>query len=249
MFPGLLACAQVPTAPPEVDAGAPVADEPGPWFTLATSHEGRPIRAASFGAGPRRVLFVGGIHGDEREGARAAAELPAAFLAEPGAAERVTLTVVEDLNPDGTAARRRGNAHGVDLNRNFPAASFRAGKNGREPLSEPESRALFELVTGWQPELVLVAHSWRSAQFVNYDGPARAAAELFAALSGFELRESSALAPTPGSFGSWAAERGLAVLTLEYRRGASPEDAWNATRTAVLAVLLPPGTAGLQPGL
>lgn len=237
---GLCACTQLRTAPgaPEVGAAQPTRPEPGPWFTLATSHEGRAIRAATFGHGPRRVLWVGGIHGDEREGAHATAELPAAFLAEPGLVERVTLTVIEDLNPDGTAARRRGNARGVDLNRNFPATSFRVGRNGAEPLSEPESLALFELVTGWRPELVLVAHSWRSAEFVNYDGPARAEAERFAALAGFELRASSELAPTPGSFGSWATERGLKVLTLEYRRGTAPEAAWESTRAAILALLL-----------
>src|SRR5262245_11074347 len=54
-------------------------DPDGPWTTLATSVEGRPIRLATIGHGPRRVLWVGGIHGDEREGARATAELPAAF--------------------------------------------------------------------------------------------------------------------------------------------------------------------------
>lgn len=147
----------------------------GSWFTLASSVEGRPIRAATFGHGPRRVLWVGGIHGDEREGAHATAQLPAAFLAEPGASERVTLYVIEDLNPDGAAKKTRGNGHGVDLNRNFPARSFRpGGRHGREALSEPESRALGELVASWRPQIVLVAHSFRGAEFVNYDGPGRA---------------------------------------------------------------------------
>src|SRR6185436_18884436 len=58
-----VAVAQEPV-PPEAAAD----DQSGPWFTLATSVEGRPIRAATLGHGPRRVLWVGGIHGDEREG-------------------------------------------------------------------------------------------------------------------------------------------------------------------------------------
>jgi predicted deacylase len=246
---GLGSCA-APAAPPSAVAPVPPARAPDeselehgpadPWFTLATSVEGRPIRAAVLGHGARRVLWVGGIHGDEREGARATAELPAAFLAEPGASERVTLYVIEDLNPDGTARNTRGNAHGVDLNRNFPAESFRpGGRHGREPLSEPESRALGELVASWRPALVLLAHAWRGAEFVNHDGPARALAERFALESGFELRASDELEATPGSFGSWAgAALGLPVLTLEFRRGRSPESAWEATRAALLAVIL-----------
>jgi len=222
------------------DGGADTGREgPSSWTALTTSIEGRAILHATFGHGPRRVVWVGGIHGDEREGARASAELSAAFLAEPGAAERVTLLVIEDLNPDGAARRTRGNARGVDLNRNFPAANFRASAHGgREALSEPESLALFELVAAWRPELVLVAHSWREQQFVNFDGPARELAERFAAESGFELRESRELAPTPGSLGSWANERGLALLTIEYRRGTAPEEAWAKTRAAILAAIL-----------
>jgi protein MpaA len=246
----LAACSASParaSAPTEhaVPASAPraptfaVPEPPGEaaWFTLGTSHEGRPIRAVSVGRGPRRVLWVGGIHGDEREGEAATAALATAFLLEPAAAERVTLTVIEDLNPDGTAHARRTNARGVDLNRNFPAANFRAAGRNREPLSEPESRALLELLEAWEPELVLVAHSWRERQFVNWDGPARALAERFAACSGFELRPSSALGPTPGSLGSWAEEKGLALLTLEFRRGSDPDAAWEATRAAILALV------------
>ncbi len=245
----LVACASAP------DAGAPAkaaessvaasaglrtpGAASGAWSALAVSREGRAIRHATFGHGPRRVVWVGGIHGDEREGAHASAELGSAFLAEPGAAERVTLLVIEDLNPDGSARKTRGNARGIDLNRNFPAANFRPGsRNGPAPLSEPESLALFELLTSWQPALVLVAHSWRERQFVNFDGPARALAERFAADSGFPLQASDELAPTPGSLGSWAEQRGLALLTLEYRRGTPPELAWETTRAAILAAIL-----------
>jgi len=244
---GLVSCVAVgPSFAPRVELGPePIAaeifadDRDGPWSTFATSVEGRPIRMATLGHGPRRVLWVGGIHGDEREGAHASAEIPAAFLAKAGAAERVTLLVIEDLNPDGTERRTRGNAHGVDLNRNFPAESFRAtGRHGREPLSEPESRALGELVASWRPELVLVAHAWRGGEFVNYDGPAREVAERFARASGFEVRGSEEIEATPGSFGKWAGvELGLPVLTIEYRRGRDPREAWEATRAAILGVI------------
>src|SRR5262245_9992683 len=97
----LFSCA-APKAPPASVAPVEAPSVNEPWTVLVTSREGRPVRSAAFGRGPRRVLWIGGIHGDEREGERATAELPAAFLAEPGARERVTLIVIEDLNPDGS---------------------------------------------------------------------------------------------------------------------------------------------------
>ena len=43
--------------------------------------QGRPIRLHTLGHGPSKVLFIGGIHGDEPECAVATAELPAVFEA------------------------------------------------------------------------------------------------------------------------------------------------------------------------
>jgi murein peptide amidase A len=54
----------------------------------------------------------------------------------------IQLWLVREMNPDGTAATTRQNAHGVDLNRNFP---FRwqpipdpTYYSAPHPLSEPE---------------------------------------------------------------------------------------------------------------
>jgi protein MpaA len=198
------------------------------------------MRTRTLGQGPRQVLWIGGIHGNEREGRVATDELAAAFLAHPEAPERVTLTLVEDANPDGSASNRRGNARGVDLNRNFPATNYRArAARGTEALSQPETRALHDLIEALDPDLVLVAHSWPDACFINHDGPARELAERFAETSGWPVRESSELHATPGSLGSWVGlTLGRPILTIEYRRGTDPRAAWEETRAAILEAVL-----------
>ncbi len=174
--------------------------------------------------------------GDEPEGSHTAAELPVAFT-EAGLDEVAALTVIEDINPDGRAAGTRGNANGIDVNRNFPASNFDATitESGGEPLSQPESRALVETIDRVRPSLILVAHSWRGRQFINFDGPAREIAEQFSATSGLPVEESSAFAPTPGSLGSYAGrDRGMPLLTIEVLRGTDPNVVWTSLKTALL---------------
>ena len=233
-----------------VDATAPMPRPELAWRALGTSVKGRPLRVASIGHGPRRVLWIGGIHGDEREGRVATEELPTAFVGVPGAVDRVTLTILEDANPDGTAMKTRGNANGVDLNRNYPAKNFKPVRAfGIKPLSQPESRVVHDLILDGNFDLVIVAHSWRDDHFINYDGPAAAAASaaLFAARSGYPVRDSGDMSPTPGSLGSWVGRTlNVPILTLEYHRGRDPWAAWEETRIAIVAVIVEgPGLAAL----
>jgi protein MpaA len=81
------------------------------------SVQGRPLVAWSFGSSKahRKVLVVGCIHGNECAGLA----ITSALRHEP-VPPGVQLWVVPEMNPDGTAADTRQNAHGVDLNRNFP---------------------------------------------------------------------------------------------------------------------------------
>src|SRR5262249_44385820 len=64
-------------------------------------------------------------------------------------------------NPDGVAADTRGNAHGVDLNRNFSFdwTHLSGGEySGAGPLSEPESRAARRFLSQVQPDLTIWFH-------------------------------------------------------------------------------------------
>jgi len=79
--------------------------------------QGRPITLFAQGLGDAslKMLVFGDIHGDETAGMRITRRL----IAAPAPAG-IELLVVPTINPDGVVAVTRGNAHGVDLNRNFP---------------------------------------------------------------------------------------------------------------------------------
>jgi predicted deacylase len=210
------------------------------WHTIGHSVEGRPLRVLQVGRGSRKVLWIGGIDGDERQGAVATASLAAAFN-QAGLGNRTTLTILEDDNPDGSVFHTRDNANHVQLNRNFPARNFdnTNPEYGRRPLSQPESRALYNLVERVGPSLVISCHASRGHPFINYDGPAKVIAARFSELSGFPVVPSSALGfATPGSLGSLVGiDRGTPILTIEFRRDSSPTAAWNAVRQAALSAI------------
>ncbi|MEZ6038582.1 MAG: DUF2817 domain-containing protein [Planctomycetota bacterium] len=225
------------------EASAPTLDHHGevsPWQEIGRSVEGRPLRIRRVGHGPRRVIWVGGIHGNEREGVVATEQLPDVFLHEPGAVESVTLTILEDVNPDGSFHNTRTNKNGVDLNRNYPANNYVPGQGrGSRALDQPEAYALHELIRAERPHLVIVAHSWHDRHFINFDGPCRHLAERFSRRSGYPVEASDNIAPTPGSLGSWVGRTlGVPILTLEYHRGHDPVSCWLDTREAILSVIL-----------
>ena len=144
-------------------APAPAAGAEGVVTTrevVGVSVEGREIVAVhrAVPGAHRTVLVLGSIHGDERAGMRVFREL----RDQETLPADLDLWLVKTVNPDGTAADRRTNAHGVDLNRNFP---YRWAPSSRGPtwsgpsyLSEPESVALRRFVRRIEPRLVLTFH-------------------------------------------------------------------------------------------
>ncbi|HEY2588507.1 MAG TPA: DUF2817 domain-containing protein [Tepidisphaeraceae bacterium] len=201
---------------------------------IGTSVEGRPVTMVQFGQGDVGVLIIAAIHGDEPTSEYVAQRLIAVLASSPQAG----VAVIPCANPDGLAAHRRTNAHGVDLNRNFPAANWKRtghGLNfgGREPLSEPESTALHGVIESLQPRLIISIHSMRNP-CDNYDGPAEPIAELMGQSNGYPVLSNIGY-PTPGSLGSWAGiDQQIPIITLELPRAQAGEEAWLANRDALL---------------
>jgi beta-N-acetylhexosaminidase len=144
-------------------AAAAAAAGPGPaqasaWETIGRSEQGRPIRAMRVGS-PRarvKVLAVGVIHGNEQAGRAVIARLTRARPPRGTA-----LWLVEDANPDGTAANSRLNANGVDLNRNFPyrwQPQDGVYESGPGPASEPETQVMQSFIAREKPRVTLWYH-------------------------------------------------------------------------------------------
>jgi Zinc carboxypeptidase/Penicillin-insensitive murein endopeptidase len=163
---------------------------------LGTSTLGRSIRAFRVGRGHARVLVVGCVHGDECAGSVIATRL---LHARPPA--EGSIWVVPDLNPDGHAAKRRTNARGVDLNRNFPGSWRDLATSGRAPGSESETRLAMRLIRRLRPDVTIWFH--QPQDLVRATGPSVAVARRFARLVRMRFRE---LPRPPGSATDWQQE-------------------------------------------
>lgn len=152
-----------------VAAPAPVAATSAPRTTRAAratvhrtvlvgwSVQHRPIRAYELGdpSASRTVLVLGQMHGNEKGGVNTVA----AMLADPRPVKGIRLWVIPTLNPDGYRHDTRHNAHGVDLNRNFPQNWSRSTPfAGPRAASEPETRALEAFLLKQRPALVVSLH-------------------------------------------------------------------------------------------
>lgn len=182
------------------------------------------------------VLLLAAIHGDEPMSHRLLEGFASELEAHPEWAPGRRVVIATALNPDGLARGTRENARGVDLNRNFPARSWRAGDaRGAAPLCEPESRLVAHLLETFAPLAVVSIHA--PFRCVNWDGPAEPLARAMAAENGYELRPSIGY-PTPGSLGAWlGGDRRVPIITLELPRGRA-DDGWLEENRAALRAAL-----------
>lgn len=193
-----------------------------PSSVYGASVEGAPLTVYLPDSGSAEVVILAAIHGDEPETTVAVSEalrcLPSGEL---------QAAVILCGNPDGMVRGTRGNARGIDLNRNFPTSNWQpdpvfyksrahdardiALSPGPEPASEPETRALLSLLDRLAPRAVVSLHS--ALACVDDSGASHLGRQLADRCTLPFLTEIGY--PTPGSMGTWASERGLNLVTLE----------------------------------
>lgn len=173
---------------------------------LVIGHSVRGRAIVAYERGDRSApatLVVGVIHGSEPAGLGVIAQLRQLSLP-----PQVHLWLVPTANPDGLAAGTRQNAHGVDLNRNWPAAWVRNGVpwdgyySGPKPMSEPENRALRAFILRVKPALTIWYHQ-PLAEVYGSD-PHVVMLKRYARLSGLPYRR---LAAPPGAATRWERAR------------------------------------------
>lgn len=208
---------------------------------IGESLEGRSIEYRVHGNGPNVLMIIATIHGNEAAGTPLVAAFEEWLLEHPGELAGRQVVIVPVANPDGFAAKERFNSRGVDLNRNFPAGNWdpkereQVALHGRTPLSEPESRALMQLVCRHFPSRVVSIH--QPLECIDYDGPAKALAEAMADKCSLPVKK---LGGRPGSFGSFVGETlGKPIVTLELPKdaGMDQQALWQAYGEALIAAL------------
>jgi hypothetical protein len=223
------------------------------------SVEGRPIPRYDFGPEHAPALFLTALlHGIELIGSVALLRalehvFTSGALEHAREVRRVRLVVMPICNPDAHAenlarlsgrkiAFRRGNARGVDLNRNFPPVSneipwhpFAGSRRpwsphyvGPAPLSEPESQTIVDVVDSISPigaigfhsfgEMLL--HPWAHTRAPNPRAAtyARLGSFFGRALEGLDYRvgQATSLYPTVGDLDDWLdVAHGTLAFTVE----------------------------------
>ncbi len=155
---GGLVAASVPLAGASAPARAPERPAVVEHRVIGHTVKDRPIRAWRVGNpdSPKKVVMMAAMHGDEGH--------PRQILRSLRDGRRITgvdLWLIPTVNPDGVARGARKNAHGVDLNRNFPRKWAELDgeiESGPGPASEPETRALMRFLRRVNPRFVVSFH-------------------------------------------------------------------------------------------
>jgi len=188
------------------------------WREIGKSVENRPLQMAEVGNGPKKILLIGTIHGNEIGGKKLLELLCKHLQKNPDEYYGKRLLIIPVANPDGFVRKTRGNSNGVDINRNFPTRDWNqqavADKSpGPSAGSEPETLALVKVIETERPDVLVSIH--QPLECINFDGPAEDLANKLVETTGLPLMHDIGYR-TPGSLGTYAGvERNIPTVTIE----------------------------------
>ena len=207
---------------------------------LGYSIQDRPIELITVGAGTEKVLIIATIHGNEDAGTPLVERLLDELRVRPSLLADRTVLIVPVANPDGYALRTRGNASGIDLNRNFPASNRINNEiHGEGGLTEPESTILHDLILTQGPTHIVTIH--QPLYCLDYDGPGEDIAKHMGRFCSLPVKK---LGSRPGSLGSFAGvEQKIPIITMELAKEDSDltdTELWTQYGYALLAAITYP---------
>lgn len=208
--------------------------------SIGKSVQGRSINAYYFGTGSKKILLVGSMHGTEAN----TSDLLLGWVAYLRANQSLlpkdrTFIVVPNSNPDGVVKEDRFNTRGVDLNRNWDTPTWTKdtfwtygkvkGGGGSDPFSEPETRALRDLINRENPKITISYHS--TAGVIISDGAASnklrdwySRKTGYTAVAGAPVNfEDEFSYDVTGSLEEWLGEKNKIILVVELATSYSSE--------------------------
>ncbi len=157
----------VPESTPGSSVAKPIVLGVVKWRRDYESIKQRPIETAVFGKGPKRIAVLSSLSGNSEATVALVEQLAGVLARQELMPVQLSVLVVRAPNPDGLADRTLTNSRGVELNRNFPTSRFTASprrETGEKPGSEPETRAIVQLLNQFHPELVIHVTESRSSR-------------------------------------------------------------------------------------
>lgn len=237
---------------------------------IGASVEGRNIEVYSFGSGKKHLVFVGGVHGGyEWNSVLLTYKFIDYLNANPGFVPKdITVHIMPSANPDGIykvtkkegrftevdvpkdealLASGRFNANNVDINRNFdckwqPKSTWRAKEvsAGAASFSEPESKAVRDLIQEVDPIAVVFWHSQANAVYASQceNGvlpDTLTLMNLYSKASGYAAIQSFDAYEVTGAADDWLASIGVPAVTVELKTHETIE--WEPNFKAVQAMI------------
>jgi hypothetical protein len=217
-----------------------------------------PIEAVRFGTGPNVIVLIGGLHAGFAPGSVTLADRAHEYLSQnpQEVPANVTLFLILNANPDSAynpgELSGRLNANSVDLNRNWDCrwtanprwrnVTYR-GMGGTAPLSEPETRALANLIQAQSPKAVVF---WQAMATGGLASPgscgsrsqvSESLARVYGLAAGYRVADFEQITNQQinGDVTNWLAGQGIPAISVLLPTHSTAD--WDNNRRAIVAVL------------